>query len=152
MDSVGKLVKIEGRVSGSQPLNVTWYKDDSEIHSSDKYDISFKNNMAMLGIKGSATSDGGVYTCEASNEAGKTSCRVSLTISGMNSLFDKMRFMFVSHLSPRNPRTKSIWSLTSRSKFTSVQLLYLKWICVSVSHQELRAVTCCIFRQPANRY
>lgn len=144
MDSVGKLVKIEGRVSGSQPLNVTWYKDDSEIHSSDKYDISFKNNMAMLGIKGSATSDGGVYTCEASNDAGKTSCRVSLTISGMNSLFEifniKIGFMFVSHLSPRNPKTKSIWSLTSRSKFTSVQLLYLKWICVSVSHQKLRAV------------
>ena len=117
MDSAGKLVKIEGRVSGSQPLHVTWYKDNNEIHGSDKYDVSFKNNLAMLSIRDSATSDGGVYTCEASNEAGKASCRVSLTISGMSSLFDsfiiKMGFMFMSHLFPRSPRTQSNWSLRS---------------------------------------
>lgn len=115
MDSVGKMVKIEGRVSGSQPLKVTWYKDNNEIYGSDKYDVSFKDNMAMLCVRDSATSDSGVYTCEASNEAGKASCRVSLTISGMNSLFDifiiKMRFMFMSCLSPKSPRTQSNWSL-----------------------------------------
>uniref|UniRef100_A0A3P9BE74 Ig-like domain-containing protein n=1 Tax=Maylandia zebra TaxID=106582 RepID=A0A3P9BE74_9CICH len=79
VDSVGKTVKIEGRVSGSQPLTVSWYKDNSEIRASDKYDISFKNNMAVLCVRGSTGSDGGVYTCEASNEAGKASCNVSLT-------------------------------------------------------------------------
>lgn len=83
MDSVGNTVKMEGRVSGSQPLTVTWYKDDSEIYSSDKYDISFKNNVALLSVRASSSSDGGVYTCTASNDAGKTSCRVSLNISGM---------------------------------------------------------------------
>lgn len=82
VDSVGKTVKIEGRVSGSQPLTVSWYKDNSEICASDKYDISFKNNMAVLCVRGSTGSDGGVYTCEASNEAGKASCNVSLTVTG----------------------------------------------------------------------
>lgn len=79
---MGKTVKIEGRVSGSQPLTISWYKDNSEIRASDKYDISFKNNMAVLCVRDSTGSDGGVYTCEASNEAGKASCKVSLTITG----------------------------------------------------------------------
>lgn len=71
-------------MSGSQPLTVTWYKDDNEIYASDKYDVSFKSNTAVLSVSDCASSDSGVYTCLASNEAGKASCRVSLTISGMS--------------------------------------------------------------------
>uniref|UniRef100_A0A3Q3GUZ2 Ig-like domain-containing protein n=1 Tax=Labrus bergylta TaxID=56723 RepID=A0A3Q3GUZ2_9LABR len=71
VDSVGKTVKIEGRVSGSQPLTVTWYKDNSEIYGSDKYDVSFHNNMAVLCVRDSSTYDSGEYTCTASNEAGE---------------------------------------------------------------------------------
>lgn len=82
MDSAGKVVKMEARVSGSQPLTITWYKDNQEIHASGKYDISFKNNMAVLCIRDSAISDSSIYTCQASNEAGKVSCQVSLTVSG----------------------------------------------------------------------
>lgn len=95
MDSVGKTVKMEGRVSGSQPLTVTWYKDNNEIYGSDKYDVSFKNNMAVLCVTDSSTSDSGVYTCTASNEAGQASCRVSLSISGMHvSILNRSSFMF----------------------------------------------------------
>lgn len=82
MDSAGKTVKMESRVSGSQPLTVTWYKNDNEIYGSDKHDVSFKNNVAVLCVREATGSDGGVYTCAASNEAGKASCRVSLTITG----------------------------------------------------------------------
>lgn len=71
-------------MSGSQPLTVTWYKDNSEIRASGKHDISFKNNMAVLCVRDSEHTDSAVYTCEASNEAGKASCQVSLTITGMN--------------------------------------------------------------------
>lgn len=84
MDSVGKTVKMEGRVSGSQPLEVTWYKDDREVYGSDNYDVSFMDNVAVLSIRTSSCSDGGVYTCKASNEAGEAFCRVSLSISGMS--------------------------------------------------------------------
>uniref|UniRef100_A0A8C5FWE1 Titin n=1 Tax=Gadus morhua TaxID=8049 RepID=A0A8C5FWE1_GADMO len=79
-DTEGKLVKIEGRVAGSQPMAVSWYKGDMEIHSSDKYDISFKSNAAVLCIKNSQVSDSGKYSCQASNEAGKASCGVSLDV------------------------------------------------------------------------
>lgn len=84
MDSEGKTVKIEARVSGSQPLTVTWCKDNSEICSSDTYDMSFVNNLAILCLRNSSRSQSGVYTCSASNEAGKASCLVSVTISGMS--------------------------------------------------------------------
>lgn len=83
LDSEGKTVKMEARVSGSQPLTVTWYKDSSEIYSSDNYDMSFVNNLAILCLRNSSRSQSGVYTCSASNEAGKASCQVSVTISGM---------------------------------------------------------------------
>lgn len=82
-DSVGKTVKMEGRVSGSQPMTVSWYKDRREIFSTDKYDISFKNNTAVLCVKASAASDSGMYSCEATNEAGKAACQVALTITGV---------------------------------------------------------------------
>lgn len=84
VDSTGKVVQMEGRVSGSQPLTITWYKDNKEISASDKYDISLKNNMAILCVRDSIVSDSGLYTCEVSNEAGKASCQVSLTLSGKN--------------------------------------------------------------------
>ncbi|KAG9340901.1 hypothetical protein JZ751_020094, partial [Albula glossodonta] len=40
-DSEGKLVKLEARLSGSQPISVSWFKDNSEIYSSDNYEMSF---------------------------------------------------------------------------------------------------------------
>lgn len=81
-DTEGKLVKIEGRVSGSQPMSISWFKDDTEICSSNRYDISFKSNVAVLCIKSSQVSDSGKYVCHASNEAGKVSCDVTVGISG----------------------------------------------------------------------
>lgn len=81
-DTEGKLVKMEGRVSGSQPISVSWFKDDTEIHSSDKYDISFKSNVAVLCIKSSLVADSGKYSCKASNEAGQASCDITLGVSG----------------------------------------------------------------------
>lgn len=81
-DTEGKLLKIEGRVSGSQPMSISWFKDNQEIYSSDKYDISFKSNVAVLCIKSSQVTDSGRYSCQASNEAGRTSCEVTVGISG----------------------------------------------------------------------
>lgn len=81
-DTEGQLVKMEGRLSGSQPLTVSWFKDDGEIGSSDRYDVSFKSNVAVLCIKSSRVADSGRYSCRASNEAGSASCDVTVGISG----------------------------------------------------------------------
>lgn len=81
-DAEGKLVKLEGRVSGSQPLSVSWYKDNSELNTSDIYDISFKSNTAVICLKKASVKDSGVYTCRASNEAGTASFQVVVNITG----------------------------------------------------------------------
>lgn len=75
-------MKIEGRLAGSQPITVNWYKDSKEIFSSDYYDISFKSNVSVLCIKKSQSSDSGAYTCKATNEAGSASCQATVNISG----------------------------------------------------------------------
>lgn len=80
------MVKIEARLSGSQPMTINWYKDDSEIHSSDHYDMSFKSNVAVLCIKSSKVSDCGRYTVTATNEAGTASCKLTVTITGRSIL------------------------------------------------------------------
>ena len=80
---MGKVVKMEARLSGSQPISVSWFKDGSQIHSSDKHDVSLRNNTALLAIKDTLVFDQGRYSCEATNEAGKESFQVSLTISGV---------------------------------------------------------------------
>jgi len=82
-DIEGKMVKIEARVAGSQPLTVNWYKDEREIFTSDCYDVTFKSSLAVLCIKKSQLSDSGTYMCKISNEAGTASCEVSIQITGI---------------------------------------------------------------------
>ncbi|KAI4788748.1 hypothetical protein KUCAC02_035660 [Chaenocephalus aceratus] len=61
---------MEGRVSGSQPISVRWFRGGSEILSSDQYDVSFKSNVSVLCIKSSRVTDSGSYQCRASTRRG----------------------------------------------------------------------------------
>uniref|UniRef100_A0A667WSQ4 Ig-like domain-containing protein n=1 Tax=Myripristis murdjan TaxID=586833 RepID=A0A667WSQ4_9TELE len=67
---LGYNVTMECRVSGSQPMAVSWYKDDKEIQSDDKYKLDFSESTASLMIFSLEQSDGGTYTCRATNDAG----------------------------------------------------------------------------------
>ncbi|GCC39217.1 hypothetical protein chiPu_0022931, partial [Chiloscyllium punctatum] len=80
-DTEGKAVKLEGRLSGSQPISVTWFKNDQEILQTENYELSFKNNVVVLNIKKAHPTDSAVYTCKASNEAGTAMFTVSLLIT-----------------------------------------------------------------------
>ncbi|KPP72549.1 titin-like, partial [Scleropages formosus] len=91
VDVEGKVVKLEGRVAGSQPMSISWFRDNCEIYSSDNVEISFRSNVAVLSIKKAQLSDSGTYTCQASNEAGSASYQVSLSITEqkMPPMFDR---------------------------------------------------------------
>uniref|UniRef100_A0A3Q1G1Q4 Ig-like domain-containing protein n=1 Tax=Acanthochromis polyacanthus TaxID=80966 RepID=A0A3Q1G1Q4_9TELE len=78
--SVGSSVTLECRVAGSQPMVVTWYKDDKEIHSDDRLKVDFSESSASVVIAGLDQSDGGVYTCRASNDAGEKETSGTLSI------------------------------------------------------------------------
>jgi len=81
-ETEGNELKLEGRVAGSQPLTVSWYKNNQEVHSSPHCEISFKNNTLLLHIKSVGQSDAGLYTCKVSNEAGSVLCTSSVVIRG----------------------------------------------------------------------
>lgn len=80
--SVGSNVTLECRVAGSQPMVVSWFKDNKEIHSDSKYQLNFSESAASVTITGLDTVDGGVFTCRASNEAGQNETTGTLTVKG----------------------------------------------------------------------
>lgn len=83
--SIGSHVTLECRVAGSQPMAVSWYKDDKEIHSDHKYKLDFSESTASVTITSLEQSDGGVYTCRASNDAGEKETSGTLSVKGQRS-------------------------------------------------------------------
>lgn len=75
---------MECRVSGSQPLLVSWYKDDIEILSGDRYKIDFSDGTASVTITSLEQSDGGIYSCRASNDAGEKETSGTLCVKGLS--------------------------------------------------------------------
>lgn len=80
--SIGSNATLECRVAGSQPMVVSWFKDDKEIRSDNKYKLDFSESAASLTITHLDQSDGGVYTCRASNKAGENETSGTLTVKG----------------------------------------------------------------------
>ncbi|KAJ8012937.1 hypothetical protein DPEC_G00048070, partial [Dallia pectoralis] len=68
--NIGCNITLECKVSGSQPLSFSWYKDDQEITDGEKYKLHMKETTAALQINQIVKLDGGVYTCRATNSAG----------------------------------------------------------------------------------
>ncbi|XP_026501926.1 titin-like [Terrapene carolina triunguis] len=81
-ETEGNILKLEGRVSGSQPLTIAWYKNNQEIYQSPNCEISFLKNTILLQIKSAGQADAGLYTCKVSNEAGSVLCTSSVVIKG----------------------------------------------------------------------
>uniref|UniRef100_A0A8C5R3K2 Ig-like domain-containing protein n=1 Tax=Leptobrachium leishanense TaxID=445787 RepID=A0A8C5R3K2_9ANUR len=75
---LGEPANFECHVTGTQPIRVTWAKDNREIRPGGNYKISFTENRAHLKIIKVGKVDSGVYTCYASNEVGKDSCSATL--------------------------------------------------------------------------
>lgn len=78
----GELLRLECRVSGSAPLNVTWYKHDAKVTEGANVRTSLVDSLAVLELLSSSFDDDGVYTCEAQNDAGSVSCSTTLSVKG----------------------------------------------------------------------
>ena len=81
-ETEGNTFKLEGRVAGSQPITVAWYKNNIEIHPTSNCEITFKNNVLLLQVKKAGVGDAGLYTCKVSNDAGSALCTSSVVIKG----------------------------------------------------------------------
>lgn len=78
----GELLHLECRVSGSAPLNMTWYKNDAKVTEGANVRTSLVDSLAILELLSSGFDDDGVYTCEAQNDAGSVSCSTTLSVKG----------------------------------------------------------------------
>uniref|UniRef100_A0A670Y8E2 Ig-like domain-containing protein n=1 Tax=Pseudonaja textilis TaxID=8673 RepID=A0A670Y8E2_PSETE len=80
MVKVGDSCQLDCKVSGSPEIKIAWYKNDQELHASEKYHMTFSDATAVLVIVGATLEDSGDYICEALNSAGTVSCSTVVTV------------------------------------------------------------------------
>uniref|UniRef100_A0A8C6L9W6 Ig-like domain-containing protein n=1 Tax=Nothobranchius furzeri TaxID=105023 RepID=A0A8C6L9W6_NOTFU len=85
--AIGTDASMDCRVSGSQPMTISWFKDDQEVESGAKFKPGFKDGSATLRICQLEKPDSGVYKCKASNSAGFKETSSTLYVKGHECLF-----------------------------------------------------------------
>lgn len=80
--ALGESGSFKCHVTGSMPMKITWAKDNREIRPSDNYKITLVENTATLAVLKVGKGDAGLYTCLASNSAGKDACGAQLSFKG----------------------------------------------------------------------
>lgn len=76
---------LECKAESTRFLKMCWYKDDHEITNGGNYKITFVESSAYLQLLTTSFEDNGVYTCQAYNDAGSSSCSTVLTVQGQPS-------------------------------------------------------------------
>lgn len=77
---VGNQAKFHCVISGSEPMNVVWHKDNIAISLDDHYKASSDKNKYFLEILNLQQSDQGTYLCKASNSVGTATCCAELRV------------------------------------------------------------------------
>uniref|UniRef100_A0A8C8VEM4 Ig-like domain-containing protein n=1 Tax=Pelusios castaneus TaxID=367368 RepID=A0A8C8VEM4_9SAUR len=88
----GESADFECHISGTQPIKVTWAKNNQELRTGGKYQISYVENIAHLTVLNTDSADSGKYSCHASNEVGKDSCTAQLSIKEPPTIITKLDF------------------------------------------------------------
>lgn len=84
---VGTDVSLQCTLKGSEPITVSWLKDNHELKEAENVHISYENKTAQLHINGLQSEHGGKYSCHAQNQAGSQTCSAVLTVKGWLNIF-----------------------------------------------------------------
>lgn len=80
--TTGNPFTLECVVAGTPELSAKWLKDGRELSSGSRHHITFVRNLASLKIPSAEMNDKGLYSFEVENSVGKSSCTVSVHVSG----------------------------------------------------------------------
>ena len=74
--------QLEVIASGSQPLQIRWFKDEEPIKYGKRLKMSSDGEHCTLKISPVQILDQGIYKCVISNKAGTQSCEAKITVEG----------------------------------------------------------------------
>lgn len=77
---VDKQAQFQCVISGSDPMNVVWHKDNIAISNDDHCKAFSDKNKYFLEILNLQQSDQGIYLCKASNSVGTATCCSELRV------------------------------------------------------------------------
>lgn len=77
----GSAAAFTGKVAGTTPFKVSWFKNQKLIASSQKYIITDRERVS-LEIQDVQAQDVGSYQCTVANEVGSCSGSAALTLTG----------------------------------------------------------------------
>lgn len=78
----GSLVRLDAKVSGTQPIDIFWMKDGQKILQDERFKMLFEDGTNTLMLLEAAVDDSGNYECVALNKAGEARCSAEVKISG----------------------------------------------------------------------
>lgn len=79
---VSKELSLQCSLKGSEPMAVSWLKDDHELKEAEYIQITYEDKIALLHITSVHAHHAGKYTCLANNQAGSQKCSAVLTVKG----------------------------------------------------------------------
>ncbi|KAL3275369.1 hypothetical protein HHI36_020136 [Cryptolaemus montrouzieri] len=88
--SIGSTIKLECIAVASPPPEIIWYKDDTEVVSTDR--IFIPDDGSFLEIKNTIEVDSGVYICEAKNSLGSREIGVEVKIAELKTKPPKFKY------------------------------------------------------------
>ena len=80
--------QLEVIATGSQPLQIRWFKDNEPIKYGRRLKMSSDGEHCTLKISPVQAQDQGIYKCVISNKAGTQACEAMITVEGRTLLQD----------------------------------------------------------------
>uniref|UniRef100_A0AAQ5X487 Ig-like domain-containing protein n=1 Tax=Amphiprion ocellaris TaxID=80972 RepID=A0AAQ5X487_AMPOC len=134
--NVGSDVSMDCKVSGSQPMTITWFKDEQEIVSGVKFQPEFKDSSAMLRIAWLEKADSGVYTCRANNSAGFKETSGTLYVKGHQGLKEASSSSLELHsVKPSDSAKYTCQVSNDAGKVDCTTVLFVKGACLQCDVQ-----------------